>query len=71
MPAITVERKQPVRQASSMVGQAVTALQSTVGGLVVSQQDVEVTDAEEVLEAAGDAEDGRALGGSTPLEWTR
>ena len=34
-----------------------TATQSTVGGLVVSQQDVEVTDAEEVLEAAEDAED--------------
>jgi spoIIIJ-associated protein len=46
----------------------VTAPQSTVGGLVVSQQDVEVTDAEEVLEAAEDAEDARALGGSTPLE---
>jgi spoIIIJ-associated protein len=46
----------------------VTAPQGTVGGLVVSQQDVEVTDAEEVLEAAEDAEDARALGGSTPLE---
>ncbi len=45
-----------------------TAPQSTVGGLVVSQQDVEVTDAEEVLEAAEDAEDARALRGSTPLE---
>jgi spoIIIJ-associated protein len=46
----------------------VTATQSTVGGLVVSQQDVEVTDAEEVLEAAEDAEDGPALGESTVLE---
>jgi len=46
----------------------VTATQSTVGGPVVSQQDVEDTDVEEVLEVTEDAEDDGELGESTALE---